>query len=62
MCMIGTTFSPSLLGRFAGAPVNFEEVEINESTTDPDFMHSALLSVERNGVAIKGMQNNSLFL
>ncbi|CAG2211592.1 IDH3 [Mytilus edulis] len=40
--------------RHAGAPIDFEEVEINSSKEDPETMRGALLSVQRNGVAIKG--------
>lgn len=40
--------------RYAGAPINFEVVEITSETTDPEFMKNALLSVKRNGVALKG--------
>lgn len=40
--------------RYAGAPIDFERVDINASTTDPATMENALLSVRRNGVAIKG--------
>lgn len=40
--------------RYSGAPVDFETVEISGNMTDPDVMKDALLSVGRNGVAIKG--------
>lgn len=40
--------------RYAGAPIDFETVEINSSTTDPVHLEGALLSVQRNGVALKG--------
>ncbi|XP_045164560.2 isocitrate dehydrogenase [NAD] subunit gamma, mitochondrial-like isoform X2 [Mercenaria mercenaria] len=40
--------------RYAGAPVVFEEVNINVETTDEEFLNQALLSVGRNGVALKG--------
>ncbi|XP_060571651.1 isocitrate dehydrogenase [NAD] subunit gamma, mitochondrial-like [Ruditapes philippinarum] len=40
--------------RYAGAPVVFEEVNINADITDEEFLNQALLSVGRNGVAIKG--------
>lgn len=35
-------------------PVDFEELEINGSTTDEETLRSALLSVQRNGIALKG--------
>ncbi|OWF42799.1 isocitrate dehydrogenase [NAD] subunit gamma, mitochondrial-like isoform X2 [Mizuhopecten yessoensis] len=40
--------------RYAGAPVDFEQIEINSSSSDPDFLKKAMLSVQRNGVALKG--------
>lgn len=40
--------------RYAGAPIDFEKVDFNSETTDPSCMENALLSVRRNGVAIKG--------
>ena len=43
--------------RYSGAPVDFEQVEINGEMTDPDYMRDVLLSVGRNGVAIKGSVN-----
>lgn len=43
--------------RHAGAPIDFEQVEINAATASPEIMHGALLSVQRNGVAIKGKLN-----
>ena len=44
------------------ASVDFETVEISGSMDDPDVMRDALLSVGRNGVAIKGNIQYSLFL
>ena len=43
------------MNRFAGAPIDFEVVEINASTNTPEDMENALLSVRRNGVALKGI-------
>ncbi|XP_029654669.1 isocitrate dehydrogenase [NAD] subunit gamma, mitochondrial isoform X2 [Octopus sinensis] len=40
--------------RFAGAPIDFEEITINARTSEQTDMENALLSVKRNGVAIKG--------
>ncbi|KAK7484158.1 hypothetical protein BaRGS_00024647 [Batillaria attramentaria] len=40
--------------RYAGAPIDFETVEVNATTTNPKIMEGALLSVQRNGVALKG--------
>ncbi|XP_060075423.1 isocitrate dehydrogenase [NAD] subunit gamma, mitochondrial-like [Ylistrum balloti] len=40
--------------RYAGAPVDFEQIEINANSSDPDFLQKAMLSVQRNGVALKG--------
>ena len=39
--------------RYAGVPVDFEEMELNHKTTDEEYDH-AMLSVKRNGVALKG--------
>ncbi|XP_059169701.1 isocitrate dehydrogenase [NAD] subunit gamma, mitochondrial-like isoform X2 [Physella acuta] len=58
--MTGDGVGPELLShvqeifRYAGAPIDFEIVEINSSTNTPIDMHNALLSVRRNGVALKG--------
>lgn len=58
--LTGDGVGPELLShvqevfRYAGAPIDFETVEINANTTDPEYMEEALLSVERNGVALKG--------
>ncbi|KAL5013767.1 hypothetical protein ScPMuIL_008037 [Solemya velum] len=58
--LTGDGVGPELLNhvqevfRHAGAPVDFEELEINSSTNDIEHMDSALLSVKRNGVALKG--------
>ena len=48
----------SYLDRYAGAPIDFETVEINSSTTDARHLQNALLSVQRNGVALKGQYRN----
>lgn len=56
----GDGIGPELLNhvktvfRFAGAPVDFDEVTMNASTSDAASMDKALLSVKRNGVALKG--------
>lgn len=56
----GDGIGPELLNhvktvfRFAGAPVDFDEVTINSSTADAASMEKALLSIKRNGVALKG--------
>lgn len=47
--------------RYAGAPIDFEEIEMNSTTTNPEIMRGALLSVQRNGVAIKGLIFSFLF-
>lgn len=58
--MTGDGVGPELMShvqevfRHAGAPIDFEVVEINASNASPETMHGALLSVQRNGVAIKG--------
>ncbi|KAL3852992.1 hypothetical protein ACJMK2_016589 [Sinanodonta woodiana] len=58
--LTGDGVGPELLGhvqqifRYAGAPVDFEEVEINADNADAETVRNALLSVRRNGVALKG--------
>ncbi|KAK6175604.1 hypothetical protein SNE40_014031 [Patella caerulea] len=58
--MTGDGVGPELLGhvqevfRYAGAPIDFEKIEINSSTNSTEVMKNAMLSVRRNGVAIKG--------
>uniref|UniRef100_A0A8B8BG21 Isocitrate dehydrogenase [NAD] subunit gamma, mitochondrial-like isoform X1 n=2 Tax=Crassostrea virginica TaxID=6565 RepID=A0A8B8BG21_CRAVI len=58
--LTGDGVGPELLSyvqevfRNAGVPVDFEELEINGSTTDENTLRSALLSVQRNGIALKG--------
>ena len=39
--------------RYAGAPVDFEEVKLDHSCSDDEYDH-AILAIERNGVALKG--------
>ena len=60
--MYGTAFYAVsiIICRYSGAPVDFETVEISGSMTDPDVMKDALLSVGRNGVAIKGTYRFSM--
>jgi len=58
--MTGDGVGPELLShvqeifRYAGAPIDFEVIEINSATNTADDLNNALLSVRRNGVAIKG--------
>ncbi|BFZ08423.1 hypothetical protein BsWGS_11461 [Bradybaena similaris] len=58
--MTGDGVGPELLShvqeifRYAGAPIDFEVIEINASTNTPEDMSNAILSVKRNGVALKG--------
>ena len=53
----GGGIGPELMGyvrevfKYAGAPVDFEVVEIGDENTDLEY---ALTSIKRNGVAIKG--------
>ena len=54
MLVVHAFFKWSCKSRFAGAPVDFDEVTINASTSDVSSMEKALLSVKRNGVALKG--------
>lgn len=39
---------------FAGVPVDFEVIDINPSTTGNEDLEYAIMSIKRNGVAIKG--------
>lgn len=65
-CIITCTFvdlrfkvfhSPVLISdRHAGAPVDFESLEISGNTSDENMLRSAILSVQRNGIALKGTQ------
>jgi isocitrate dehydrogenase (NAD+) len=54
----GGGIGPELMGyvrevfKYAGAPVDFEVVEIGDENVDLDY---ALTSIKRNGVAIKGL-------
>ncbi|XP_061186669.1 isocitrate dehydrogenase [NAD] subunit gamma, mitochondrial-like isoform X1 [Saccostrea echinata] len=58
--LTGDGVGPELLSyveevfRYAGAPVDFENLEINASTSNEETLHSAILSVQRNGIALKG--------
>ncbi|XP_069141194.1 isocitrate dehydrogenase [NAD] subunit gamma, mitochondrial-like [Argopecten irradians] len=58
--LTGDGVGPELIGhvqeifRYAGAPVDFEQIEINANSSDPDHLQKAMLSVQRNGVALKG--------
>ncbi|XP_074644410.1 isocitrate dehydrogenase [NAD] subunit gamma, mitochondrial-like isoform X2 [Tubulanus polymorphus] len=40
--------------RYAGAPVDFEEIPLNRKCRDPKNIEHALLAVKRNGVGLKG--------
>ncbi|KAK2163076.1 hypothetical protein LSH36_86g06022 [Paralvinella palmiformis] len=57
--MAGDGVGPELMAHLqevfhcAGAPVDFEEVMLNHTTSDEDY-ENAVLAVKRNGVAIKG--------
>ncbi|CAH0561806.1 unnamed protein product [Brassicogethes aeneus] len=56
----GGGIGPELMGyvkevfKYAGAPVDFEVVEIDEKSEDNDDLDYAITSIKRNGVAIKG--------
>lgn len=58
--MTGDGVGPELLKyvqeifRYAGAPIDFEIVEINCRTSAKETLKDAILSVQRNGVALKG--------
>ena len=40
--------------RYAGVPVDFEEVALDSSVSDETDLNEALLAIKRNGVALKG--------
>ena len=44
------------LGRYAGAPVDFEEVALDSSVSDVGELDNALLAIKRNGIALKGIK------
>ena len=44
--------------RYAGVPVDFEEVKLDQSVTDEDY-DKALLAIRRNYVALKGNSSSS---
>ncbi|XP_013788757.1 isocitrate dehydrogenase [NAD] subunit gamma, mitochondrial-like [Limulus polyphemus] len=56
----GDGIGPELMGhvkevfRYAGVPVDFEEVHLESSQEDMKHVHKAITSIQRNGVALKG--------
>ncbi|XP_037092301.1 isocitrate dehydrogenase [NAD] subunit gamma, mitochondrial-like [Pollicipes pollicipes] len=56
----GAGIGPEMMGhlkevfRYAGVPVDFEEINVDTSGTDAASMSGAITSIRRNGVAIKG--------
>ena len=46
------------LFRYAGAPVDFEEIDLDSTTPDVEGFEYALMSIKRNGVALKGTTEN----
>ncbi|XP_017768270.1 PREDICTED: isocitrate dehydrogenase [NAD] subunit gamma, mitochondrial-like isoform X2 [Nicrophorus vespilloides] len=56
----GSGIGPELMAyvrdvfRYAGAPVDFETININPNTDESDDLIHAITSIKRNGVAIKG--------
>jgi len=57
--IVGDGIGPELIGyvkeaiRYSGAPVDFEQLDVNHSSTDDDI-DNAILAVLRNGVGLKG--------
>lgn len=55
----GDGIGPEMMGyvrnifRYAGVPVDFEEVQITKDSTEEEF-EKALICIKRNGVALKG--------
>ncbi|CAH1784561.1 unnamed protein product [Owenia fusiformis] len=58
--MPGDGVGPELMGhikevfRFAGAPVDFEEIDFSSNNSTDADMDNAMLAIKRNGIAIKG--------
>lgn len=56
----GSGIGPELMGyvkevfRYAGAPVDFQTIEIDPNSDDKNELDYAITSIKRNGVAIKG--------
>lgn len=44
-----------ILNRYAGVPVDFEEITIDPSVHSDADLEYAITSIKRNGVAIKGI-------
>ena len=40
--------------RYAGAPVDLEEITLDPNTVSEDDLYNAITSIKRNGVGIKG--------
>ncbi|XP_066980551.1 isocitrate dehydrogenase [NAD] subunit gamma, mitochondrial isoform X1 [Macrobrachium rosenbergii] len=55
----GDGIGPEMMGyvqnifRYAGVPVDFEEIQLTKDSSDDDF-NNALICIKRNGVALKG--------
>ncbi|XP_013404769.1 isocitrate dehydrogenase [NAD] subunit gamma, mitochondrial isoform X1 [Lingula anatina] len=58
--MAGDGVGPELMGhvkqvfRYAGVPVDFEEIRLDREHNDSEAFRQALLAVKRNGTALKG--------
>lgn len=56
----GDGIGPEMMGyvkevfRYAGAPVDFEEIRFDPNTESEEQFFNAITSIKRNGVAIKG--------
>jgi len=59
-CMPGDGIGPEMMGhmedimRHANVPIDFETMTLDPGTDNYDDLHNAIMSVRRNGVAIKG--------
>lgn len=40
--------------RYAGVPVDFEEIQLDSVVENIESLHEVITSVKRNGVALKG--------
>ncbi|XP_050740064.1 isocitrate dehydrogenase [NAD] subunit gamma, mitochondrial-like [Eriocheir sinensis] len=61
----GDGIGPEMMGyvrnifRYAGVPVDFEEIQITKDSTEDEF-EKALICIKRNGVALKGGKRHPL--
>lgn len=62
----GDGIGPEMMGyvkevfRYAGAPVDFEEIRFDPNSQSEEEFFQAITSIKRNGVAIKGNPQNDV--